>query len=205
MNLDKNLNHEITNTKNENNDLNLNKFDSRIDVFDFEDTKESFSFDFDKRMSFENDLFVCLEKFNEDYWEQCDGYEMYDLIVELSDLIADELGIQDKPIVLMYYEENPYDYGYASFGENIIGINCFNLDNSKEIVKVIAHEMRHFWQKERIELPEAEQTDFDKVLKINNENYVDPIDNYLAYWMQPMEIDCREYADKFLDRLNMEA
>lgn len=199
MNLDKFTNQEILSSSNE---PNISQFDSRIDNIEFNDSKDISNFNFDKRIIFEDDLNRCLEKFNDGYWETYDGYEIYDLIVELSSLIADDLGIKDVPIIEMYYVEDVYNYGYASFDNNKIGINCFNLDSPKEIVKVIAHETRHFWQKERIELPEDEQNDFDKVLKFNNENYVDPMDNYYAYWIQPMEIDCRQYADKFINKLS---
>lgn len=133
--------------------------------------------------------------FEESAWQSLNGFEMDDTIQYFKEAVASDLELNDVPSLGYYYEEDLADFGSYSSAENKIYINCVQLDYPENIVKTIAHEMRHCWQTDRINLPEEAQNELDKMLKFNDENYIQPYDNYCAYWNQPIEVDARLYSD----------
>lgn len=136
--------------------------------------------------------------FEQSVWYSLNGLEMDNTIHDFKEAIAKDLNLSDVPGLGYYFEENIADFGSYSSRDNKIYINCLQLDYPENIVKTIAHEMRHCWQIERINSPKEFHTEFEKILKFNNENYIQPYDNYCAYWNQPMEVDARLYSDHVL-------
>lgn len=175
--------------------------DKRIEEFDIYDEIDMTRFDPDGRV--ENLLKVdeCLGKFEQTVWDSLDAVEITEAILDLRDALVEDLKLENSPEILYYFEDDSYDLGSYFPLDNSIYINCFQLDSPDNIAKTIVHEIRHCWQNERIAVPEELKTDFDKVLKFNDENYISPYDNYEAYWNQPMEIDARLYTDNILSTL----
>lgn len=133
--------------------------------------------------------------FEQSTWQSLNEFEKKEILQHFKEAVATDLELNNIPELGYYYEENPVDFGIYSSADDKISINYFQLDYPENIVKTIAHEMRHCWQTERINLLEDVQNEFDKMLKFNDENYIQPYDNYCAYWNQPMEIDARLYSD----------
>lgn len=166
----------------ENNNLQNFDPDQRIEVFDFQDS---------------------LKPFEYTLWQKLDAVEIDHAIENLKDTIAKDLNLENIPKIGYYYEESTYDMGAYSSIDNCIYINCYCLDAPEKIVRTIAHELRHCWQEEQINAPDNLQSDFVKILKFNNENYIDPYDNYESYWNQPMEIDARMYVERILSNMSL--
>lgn len=179
--------------------------DSRLDISNFKAEKDNIKrFDVDDRLKMEihsNGLEECIRNFNPSNWFDLEPEEMAYSINELKIFISDKLNLKNIPSVEFYEKEDLFNYGFYDTEQNYIGLNVYNFDNPIEIANTIIHELRHRWQVERINLPEGLQTDFDKILKFNDENYVAPEDNYRAYWIQPMEIDAREFANNLLESI----
>lgn len=121
-------------------------------------------------------------------------------VLDIRDQIADELGIY-PPELSFYYSPNEYDGGGFSGEYNIISLNMRNIDNPESLLGTLAHEMRHAWQHERACLPDELQTDLDRALKFNFDNYISPYDNYEGYRNQLIEVDARTYAEDYMERL----
>lgn len=187
----------------ENQESMVNQFNPDMKINEFKNIKynQDVNFDPDIRKEFLT-IDDCVNKFDELTWNTLDCYEMNDAIIDLKDTIALDLELENIPEIDYYFNENVYDFGFYSSNENKIYINCLQLDHPKNIVKTIAHELRHCWQTEQINLPKELQNDFTKVLKFNDKNYIDPYDNYEAYWNQPMEVDARLYSEHILSNIN---
>lgn len=180
-------------------------FDKRVELFEnnkLEINKKIFNID--ERLSVDNTdkIKECLKNFVPEIWFEFDEMEMAKSILDLRNLISKDLQLENPPEIEFYEKNDIFEYGFYSSEKNIIGLNFYNFDNPIEVAKTIIHELRHKWQEKCIALPEDKQNEFDKVLKFNDENYVSPEDNYKAYWMQPMEIDAREYAGSYLKTLD---
>lgn len=192
---------DLKNTsKEDNNSLIDFNPDFKIKEADNNITNNFIDFDPDERIE-RATLNECLLLFEQSNWDCLDAFEIDEAILNLKDAIALDLGLKNIPDIGYYFENNEFDYGAFSVNDNKIYLNCYHLEFPERIAKILAHELRHCWQTEQINLPEDLQTEFSKVLKFNNENYVDPYDNYCAYWHQPMEVDARLYSDEIMSNV----
>ena len=196
------LSQELNDKLVENNNDYLIEFnpDLKLGEIDSIGSNEFIDFNPDKRAECLN-LENCIMMFEQSNWDSLDANEIDVAITKLKDIIALDLGLENVPDIGYYFENNEYDCGTFSTKDNKIYLNCYHLDFPDKIIKTIAHELRHCWQIEQINLPEELQNDFIKVLKFNDENYINPYDNYCAYWNQPMEVDARLYSEKVLSSL----
>lgn len=196
------LSQELNDKLVENNNDYLIEFnpDLKLGEIDLIESNEFIDFNPDKRAECLN-LENCIMMFEQSNWDSLDANEIDVAITKLKDIIALDLGLENVPDIGYYFENNEYDCGTFSTKDNKIYLNCYHLDFPDKIIKTIVHELRHCWQIEQINLPEELQNDFTKVLKFNDENYINPYDNYCAYWNQPMEVDARLYSEKVLSSL----
>ena len=132
-----------------------------------------------------------LGAFEQNRWNGLSQSEREQAVVQLRDSIAEELGLENKPNVAYYNNEDPGDYGGYAASNNTIYINRFNMDDAAETADTVAHESRHCWQHERADNPQNEQ---DYLFKENFEDYIRPEDDFYEYQNQPVEADARDYA-----------
>ena len=123
-------------------------------------------------------------------------------IAELGDNVAKELGLQNKPDVKFYNNDDSTDFGGYSASENAIYINENNMGDASEAADTIAHESRHCWQHERAENPVTPE---DIKYKENFDNYIPPDFDYDEYRNQPVEMDARDYASNILENIGKDA
>lgn len=183
------------------NDTSTYNPDQRLEYPTEELSLSTFNYDLDLPL-FPIHLDKCLQPFKDENWTQLDEDEKWDAVLDLKEAIENDLYLTND-LGLAYYEgDNPMYYGSYLPQDCMIVINRNLLDRPEQLVKTLSHELRHAWQEALIRLPENEHDEFIRLLDFNNENYIRPEDNYLAYRNQPMEIDAREYADAILSILN---
>lgn len=158
--------------------------------------EEEFEFDFDIRSK---EIQEALASFKTPIWESLTMEEKEDSCKELSQKIADRLGIDNKPEV-EFYEADPHDCGAFDPDRNCIRINRNNFDSPQEIVDTIAHETRHAYQYQRAVSPE---TYIDLLYAYNFTHYIVPYAdengyvNFMDYQDQLIEAEARAFANLF--------
>lgn len=161
--------------------------------------EDEFDFDFE----LDDEVQVVLDRFGTAQWERLTDSEKVEAIKELAAVIGKKLGIEENPEI-QFYNGRDGSYGAYIPGENKIEINRNTMDDPKEIVDTVAHEMRHAYQHQRAGLQETWQ---DMLYKINFENYISPIPladgKYLFftdYQDQLVEAEARAFANIFTDK-----
>lgn len=135
--------------------------------------------------------------------ERLTDREKVEAIKELAAVIGKKLGIEENPEI-QFYNGRDGSCGFYVSGENKVEINWNTMDDSREVVDTVAHEMRHAYQCQRASLQETWQ---DMLYKINFENYISPIPladkKYLFftdYQDQLVEVEARAFANIFTDK-----
>lgn len=180
--------------------MNIDKMSNEIVEYDFNNNEKGFD-DFNPDARIETSkIDEVMQLFEISKWNELNIIEQDEAILDLKDAIATDLELKNVPEIEYFFDDDECNLGYYSPIDNTFHLNGYNLDKPESIAKTIAHELRHCWQVEQINLPEEMQTDFSRVLKFNDENYIEPYDNYEAYCNQPMEVDARLYADKITSK-----
>lgn len=158
--------------------------------------EEEFSFDdFDIV-----DLSEVIEKFDKERWQDLSVGERLDIVNETVKRISEKLGLDKIPEVI-FFEDDPSNCGYYYSDLNLLGINECELDDPKEMLNTISHELRHAYQGQRAMNPETEM-DYKYLANLNN--YVSPIFTetgecmlYIDYQDQLVEAEARAFANLF--------
>lgn len=191
------------------------EFDKRIDVFEYPiDERETIfihdeEIDFDARVSEEPEgqenicewfsLDEIVDFFEPEIFEQLSMEERYYIVDMLKDKLCGELRLESPPEMIVGEFEDEVIHGYYDSELNVIVVNSSLFQDGMQLCKTITHEIRHAWQEQRVNLPEEQQTAFDKALKENLENYICPEDNYREYRIQLVEMDARGFADELVE------
>lgn len=161
--------------------------------------EDEFDFDFE----LDNEIQVVLDRFGAAQWERLTDSEKVEAIKELAAVIDKKLGIEENPEIQFYNGRDGSCGAYVP-GENKVEINRNTMDDPREVVDTVAHEMRHAYQHQRAGLQETWQ---DMLYKINFENYISPIPladgKYLFftdYQDQLVEVEARAFANIFTDK-----
>ncbi len=163
--------------------------------------ENEFHFDYDLKSDLVQEA---IEPFRDSGWDRLDNEEKKIFIEELKNVLASVLEISDSPQII-YYEGQTYDCGSFNPKRNCIRINTANLDNPREIVNTIAHEMRHAYQYERSLKCENH---LDMLYKYNFEHYIKPVEidgyyiNFFDYEDQLVEAEARAFARIFEKELD---
>lgn len=165
---------------------------------DFVAKESSDSDDNNERGNISKELKDTLEPFEQSKWENMTIEQKKEAAEHLRDSVAEGLGLQEKPDVRYYNNEDEGDFGGYSPSENAIYINEYNIGDAKETADTIAHESRHCWQHEMAESFDGPQA---KEFKENFDDYIRPEDDYRGYRNQPVEADAREYARNITDNI----
>ena len=145
-----------------------------------------------------DELKNALEPFEQSNWDNMSPEQQKEAVSELRDSVADDLGLQEKPTVKYYNNDDDTDFGGYSPSENAIYINEHNMGDAKETADTIAHESRHCWQHEIADNSDNPQA---QAFKENFDDYIRPEDDYRGYRNQPVEADAREYAKNITDHI----
>ena len=161
--------------------------------------EDEFDFDFE----LDEEVQVVLDRFGATQWERLTDSEKVEAIRELKAVIGKKLGIEENPEIQLYNGRDGSCGAYI-LGENKVEINRNTMDDPREVVDTVAHEMRHAYQHQRAGLQETWQ---DMLYKINFENYISPIPladgKYLFftnYQDQLVEVEARAFANIFTDK-----
>ena len=165
---------------------------------DFVAKESSDSDDNNERGNISKELKDTLEPFEQSKWDNMTIEQKKEAAEHLRDSVAEGLGLQEKPDVRYYNNEDEGDFGGYSPSENAIYINEYNIGDAKETADTIAHESRHCWQHEMAENFDSPQA---KEFKENFDDYIRPEDDYRGYRNQPVEADAREYARNITDNI----
>lgn len=166
---------------------------SMKDILDHDE--EEFEFDYDI-----SDMNNLLDKFDESRWLDLSEDEKVELVDQLVAKIAEKLGLNEFPEV-MYFEDDPGNCGYYYSGLNMLGINVCELNEPKELINTVAHELRHAYQEQRALNPE---TEMDYKYLTNLSNYISPLFTetgdcilFADYQDQLVEAEARAFANIF--------
>lgn len=137
-------------------------------------------------------------------WMTLDDSERLDTIEKLVNAVSDELGITDKPKVVLTTENKDF-FGAYDPQENTIILNRKGFIDPRELVDTITHELRHAYQHMRAEKLETHE---DALFRVNLENYISPEQNedgeflnFYEYQNQYVEVDAMAFADKFTEAM----
>ena len=107
-------------------------------------SEEDFSFgDYDI-----SDMRELLKHFDEAIWSKMSEDEKIDKVDQAVEKISKILELEETPEV-MYFEDDPSVCGQYYSGCNMLGINVCELNDPKELIDTIAHELRHAYQEQR--------------------------------------------------------
>lgn len=167
------------------------------DIFDrYED-----EFVFDKKTESDN-VQNSLGKFFREDWETISDRDKINCVSDFIDDLSESLNLENKQ-QLLFYEAEKTNCGTFNRFDNSIMINKCLLNNSKELVDTLAHEMRHAYQYQRACIGE---TYTDKLYVANFENYIEPkivnghFVNFLDYNNQFIEAEARAFAKVFSEQ-----
>lgn len=180
--------------------------ENEIDPYDelvseaFNRSEDELDIDFD----IDSNLSGLLESFSPEVWRDLDEDDRYSFAKEFADALGEKMGLTDSPEIVLADRENGTYGGYIP-SKNCIEINRMYLDDPKELIDTIAHEMRHAYQHYRADVLETRE---DALFRVNFDNYITPLElpggGYLMfydYWNQYVEVDARAFANKFTEAM----
>ena len=142
-----------------------------------------------------------LERFSNTSWAIMPDSEKVSSLKELGKAIADMLGLSHIPGI-EYFKTNDGTLGDYSPQTDTIRLNP-SISEPKEIIKTLAHEIRHAYQHNRAEILETWE---DVLYKVNFDNYISPIPladgSYLFftdYQDQLVEAEARAFSKWFTE------
>ena len=181
-----------------NNDIEQLDFDELLPEI-FGRSTEEFSFDF----YFDDDILDIMEKFKQPNWDVLDKSEKMDVAYEFVKLLGEKLRLNKTPDV-SFIIDDPSKLGAFLPREKVLEINSGLMSNPVELMKTIAHEMRHAYQHERADNPTSVM---DVLYGLNFANYISPVlvgdGKYLFftdYQDQLVEAEARAF-EKLFERM----
>jgi len=139
-----------------------------------------------------------LDNFHGDKWSDLSLEEQKQSMTDLMDYVANDTGNINPPEITFRGDMPNGVYGGFNPSTNTIEINENMLDDSVEAADTIAHEMWHAYQ-------EQARSDINNP---RNQDYQDGFDNYISsqfdyegYQNQMIEVEARNYAQGFKDRV----
>ena len=145
-------------------------------------------------------LSTMLDRFQPETWSELSYEERLLLIRDFASELGEQLGLKSIPQILVS-PRGENNYGGYDWSTNTIIINSRYLEDPKEVVNTLAHEMRHAFQQYRAEQME---TLVDALYKTNLDNYIPVVPLpyggnlfYTDYYNQYIEVEARVFANIF--------
>lgn len=139
-----------------------------------------------------------LTLFRPSMWDNLSQEKRIEAIDSLVLELNQQLQLNKQPQIIYYEEPGATLLGYFTPSYYTIHINVAQDTDSVTLASVIAHEMRHVWQYARSRNP---QNDEDFEFKDNFINYHAYDHDYGSYYLQPLEIDAREYGKHIIQHM----
>jgi hypothetical protein len=144
------------------------------------------------------------ERFSKKTWDNADLDERMKILQEFYDESQKIMGTDAEPNI--NFEEVPNINGQYSPTTNTVTIPPSRITASDGYIrlKTVMHELRHCYQWESVEDPDAHIVDEDtrKAWKDNWYNYVDSNADRTGYYQQPIEWDAFNFATQY-DRVQI--
>jgi len=141
---------------------------------------------------------AALENFQEDKWSDLSLEEQKQSMIDLADYIAADTGNENPPEIFFRNNMNDGEYGGYNPATNTLEINENMLSDSAEAADTVAHEMWHAHQQQCALDPTSEK---GREYKEGFDNYISQAYDFEGYQNQMVEVEAREYAHGFKDRL----
>ena len=142
------------------------------------------------------------------WWKSLSDDEKINYLREQNTKIASQYGIESDEIIFVDLEDKDGKDARGWHNGNTIAIDIDNLrnDDPDKLLGTIAHETRHGMQEHAINQFERDgtvpaYTNVDEVKKWQSswgDNYIDPNKNFKAYEKQSVEVDARDFGDKYV-------
>lgn len=140
------------------------------------------------------------EQYKKENWEHLGLYDRKDVNQVTCAYLALKMGISQVPKII--YMKGPSSVmGVYLQNTNTLVINSYYLDDPKEMLDTVSHEMRHAYQWERAKKLE---TEMDKLYDLNLKNYIrlERIEgqyvNFNDYEDQLVEAEARAFAKEIV-------
>jgi hypothetical protein len=143
-------------------------------------------------------LDAALENFREDAWHELSLEEQKDSMTRLADCVVDITGNANPPEIVFRDDMADGEYGGYSPDTNTLEINENMLDDSAEAADTVAHELWHAYQQQCALDPSSGK---GAQYREGFENYISPEYDFEGYQNQMVEVEAREFAQGFKDRL----
>lgn len=162
----------------------------------FDRHPEEFSFDF----PFDDEVTKAITRFDADEWGQLTVKERLTAMETFVELVGARLGLERIPDIKLFEGADNVLGAYVR-GENQIEINEALLNKPQDLLKTLAHEIRHAYQYEHSLTLESWE---DFLYYVNFENYISPgVDengyyhSFADYEDQLVEAEARAFAKLF--------
>ena len=187
------------------------EFASGDDFNEFDDydtlLSEVFNVDADKidiEFAVDDELKELLDVFKPDNWSEISPKEKMSHVEHLTKKLSNCLELKQCPNIC-WLKDMKDNLGEYLCENNTINLNADYLDDSKETVDTVAHELRHAYQHMRAEICE---TLVDVLYKCNFVSYIAPESlpgggclHFFDYYNQYVEVDAREFANKITEAM----
>ncbi len=139
-----------------------------------------------------------LDSFREDKWSDLSLEERKQSMTELADYVTADIGHESPPEIVFRDDMPVGSYGGYNPETNTMEINQNMLDDSAEAADTVAHELWHAHQQEAANDPSNPRAaDYQEGF----DNYISPEYDFEGYQNQMVEVEARDYAQGFKDRL----
>ena len=143
-----------------------------------------------------------LDSFKEENWSDLSLDEQKQSMTDLAACVAAETENKNPPEVIFRNDMPDGTYGGYSPDTNTLEINTYMLGDSAEAADTVAHEMWHAYQHQCSLDPASEK---GREYQEAYENYISPEYDFEAYQNQMLEVEARNYAQGFKDKLQGKA
>jgi len=143
------------------------------------------------------------------WWTKLSRSERIDFLREQHAKIMRQYGFQPIAVDEKDLPDDKGDAHGVHFGDEIqIDVDDIDRYPPWKVLNTLAHETRHELQERWIdhyeqtgEVPKGMTREQMIKLQENNNNYVDPKDDFEGYWKQPVEADAREFGTKYAEKV----
>jgi hypothetical protein len=181
-------------------EVNINEFDVQELYNDAINGLDEYDFDGIDCCADTTQLDGLLENFHEESWLDMDAEDRKEAIGSLADYVKDTIGSENPPQIEYFNEGANGSYGAYNPSSNILYINEGMLDDPREAVGTIAHELWHTYQNECAKDPHSEK-DFRYQIGLSPDVYISANDDFDGYRTQLVEAEAFAFEEQIKNEL----
>lgn len=163
---------------------------------------ERYESDFDfSNFDIDDSLQDKMVEFSSENWAGLDQTKKLEVMKDFISVLCEKLDVKNVPEIVLV-DEDEIMCGLYNQRTNTLELNSNILSDSKETINTLAHEIRHAYQYQRVEVSE---TRMDKLYLYNFIGYIEPeeVDGHYLYFNeyenQLVEAEARAFAKIFSD------